>query len=242
LLPDNLKSEALELERDLVTSSDTVISVSSSDAERFKNLGAKQSVVAPNGSLLPQPLADDAVTPHAHEYALFIGSAHHPNAEGYWDNFGVIPGFIPPSARLVVVGGVNNLLGQDARFQKFRELNNNIVHNMGVVSEDMLQLLLGFASVICLPIGSGGGTNLKTAEALLSGKPIIAMTAAFRGYEKFEDAPGVFVTDNSKEFKSLIQRFFQNQLDLGPKREADPSLTWNGTLEPLVKHYGAADQ
>lgn len=239
LLPEAFKTEALDLERDLIAAADLVISVSTSDAKRFKGLGAKQTVVAPNGSHLPVTLGPDIVSPITQDYALFVGSAHRPNSEGYWDNFGMIPGFIPPSARLVVVGGVCNLLGSDARFQKFRSLNNEVVHNMGVVPEDMLNRLLGFASVICLPISSGGGTNLKTAEALLSGKPIIAMSAAFRGFEHFIHAPGVFIADNPKGFKSLIQRFFQKKLDLGPPRDPDPSLTWAGTLHPLIQHYGA---
>ena len=49
-----------------------------------------------------------------------------------------------------------------------------------------------------LPITYGGGSNLKTAEALLTGHPIIATAKAFRGCEVFTDMPGMIIAGNRR--------------------------------------------
>jgi serine/threonine protein kinase len=46
------------------------------------------------------------------------------------------------------------------------------------------------------------GTNLKTAEALVSGRPIVGSRIAFRGYEMFMNSENVTVTDVEDDVKN----------------------------------------
>jgi glycosyltransferase involved in cell wall biosynthesis len=53
---------------------------------------------------------------------------------------------------------------------------------------------------IILPIWEGGGSNLKTAQALVSGKYILSTNYAFRGYEQFASTESLLLTDDEKSF------------------------------------------
>lgn len=240
LLPEAYHAEATDLESRLARRADLVIAVCPADArvlEGWRSPGQLPVVLAPNGSWPPPPLPEDATRPIAEDYVLFVGSAHPPNAQGYWDSFGVVPGCIPPEGRLVIAGGVNNLLGADPRFQKFRRLNAHLVHNLGVVTEEHLVSLLHHARAICLPITTGGGTNLKTAEALLSLKPVVAMRTAFRGLEQFAHLPGVFVAEDAVGFRKLIRDVFTGKLTSSRTAGDVAGLEWASTLAALPPAY-----
>lgn len=238
LLPDAHKPDARALEKALVAASAKVFAVSAADAKVFRKWGAGDVVVAPNGANPPPATLQVPTRVIAEPYALFVGSGHGPNAEGYWNCFGTVPGFIPPSARLVVAGGVNNLLGADTRFSRFRALNTALVHNTGVVSEAVLENLLHYAGVICLPVLSGGGTNLKTAEALLSDKPIIATPQAFRGFETHTAAPGVHIQKTPQMFRQCLREFFTTGLPGTRDPATLQDLTWSASISPIVATYG----
>ena len=51
-----------------------------------------------------------------------------------------------------------------------------------------------------MPIWEGGGSNLKTAQALVSGKYILSTNYAFRGYEEFASTESLLLTDDAKSF------------------------------------------
>lgn len=245
LLPTAFHAEATDLEQRLTRRADLAVAVCAADAavlESWRSPGQRPVVLAPNGSWPPPALPSDSPRPIPQDYVLFVGSAHPPNAEGYWQTMGVVPGCIPPTGRFVIAGGVNNLLGADARFQKFRRLNAALVQNLGMVSEAELSLLLHHARAICLPITGGGGTNLKTAEALLSLKPVVAMRAAFRGFEGFADLPGVYLAEDAPGFRRLIRDVFTGRLGSTRKASDVASLEWTSALAPLQQAYQALRQ
>jgi glycosyltransferase involved in cell wall biosynthesis len=62
---------------------------------------------------------------------------------------------------------------------------------------------------VVLPIRHGGGTNLKTAEALALGKWIVATSTALRGFEEFLSADGVVIADNPADFRHAIRQVLQ---------------------------------
>lgn len=240
LAPARFRDEALALEQAAARRADLVLAVSAADAAvlaRWRGPGrAAPVVVAPNGCWPPQP--DPSVPrPIAEDYLLLVGSGHPPNAEGYWDVIGKIPGCIPPDARLVVAGGMGDLLKADPRHRHFRLLNDNLVHVTGRVEEDKLQALLTHARGICLPIKSGGGTNLKTAEALLSLKPVIAMGTAFRGFEEAMSLDGVHVADTEDGFRTGVRNLFAGTLTSTRQPEDVAGYTWQATLAALPPAY-----
>lgn len=237
LVPERHRAETRALEQATVRRADLVVAVSAADAEALAAMRAPGQdtpvIVAPNGcwppeidSSLPRPLAE--------EYVLMVGSGHAPNAEGYWDVIGRIPGCIPPDARLVVAGGVGELLRADPRHRHFRRLNDHLVRLTGRVEETHLQALLAHARAILLPIKSGGGTNLKTAEALLTLKPVIALRPAFRGFEEAMGLGGVHVAETEDGFRARVRDLFAGTLTGARRAEDVAQYTWAATLDPLA--------
>src|SRR5262249_8907569 len=53
------------------------------------------------------------------------------------------------------------------------------------------------------------GSNIKTVEALLSGRPIIATSFAFRSYEEFKDVPRVTICSTKSDFQSALQKYLR---------------------------------
>ena len=102
----------------------------------------------------------------------------------------------------------------------------------GQVSDFALSCLLGNASGILLPITYGGGSNLKTPEALTSGLPVVG-TRQHRRFSEFSELKGVTIADTPHAFAAGIRR----SLDRRGKREVGPELRqllWENTLRPIV--------
>ncbi len=230
-----------ELEQELVRAADLVVAVSDADAEIFAAWRAPKQrpvLVAPNGSWPPDPgQAPPGAPPFAEEYALVVGSAHPPNAEGYWRAIGQIPGFLPPGTSLVVAGAMSRLIRDDARFHRFPMLTEALIRTLPEIDEDRLNALLFHAKAICLPIVSGGGTNLKTAEALLSLKPIVAMRPAMRGYRGADGLSGVFVADTPRRFRALLREVMTGKRGSQRRPRDVARYGWPAQLAPLIDFY-----
>lgn len=107
----------------------------------------------------------------------------------------------------------------------------------GTISDSQLRGLLATAHVIILPITSGGGTNLKTAEALWSGQRIVATNKAFRGFEKFCQSSLVELVDKPHDFVqalSICMRSPPCSIKASERAERR-SVLWGETLKPLLK-------
>ena len=102
--------------------------------------------------------------------------------------------------------------------------------------EQCLQGLLEIAHTVGLPITHGGGTNLKTAEALWAGKHVVATTTAFRGFESFRTSPGVLVADEPSKFLAALRTTMAQAPNNLPRaeREKRKSVLWTETLKPLI--------
>lgn len=241
LMPPRHRAETMALEKLVTAQADMVIAVSEADALRLRGWTDAHRfvpvVVAPNGCWPAGPAVGDGVRVVPEPYVLVAGSAHPPNAQGFWDSFGTVPGCIPPNGRLVVAGGVCALLRADPRFERFRRLNDAVVRYMGVVGDDTLANLLHHARAICLPITGGGGTNLKTAEALVSLKPIVARPAAFRGFEDARVLPGVQIEPGAPGFRHAVRRMFSADLPPARRSEDVARYTWPATLAGLGRAY-----
>lgn len=244
LITPAFREETQALERQLVREADTVVAVSAADAAVFddwRQPGQARTIVAPNGCWAPDLSDNNAPAPVVSgEYALIAGSAHPPNARGYWECIGPVPGFLPPGTRLVVAGGMSDLLGADPRYGRFPLTNQEFVVHTGVVSEDVLTALLFHAKVICLPITDGGGTNLKTAEALMWLKPVVAMPMAMRGFEEARSLSGVFVADTPAQFRTLLREAMTGRLGSARRAEDVARYGWPAQLAPLVRTYSTS--
>jgi glycosyltransferase involved in cell wall biosynthesis len=120
----------------------------------------------------------------------------------------------------------------------------NRVYLAGRVSEDSLQGLLKDCDVILLPITEGGGSNLKTAEAIIADKPIVATTHAFRSYEKFiDELPNIYIADTPEAFQQSILAAVKNKpiVRSQEQKAVAESVLWVSVLEGLADISGGSD-
>ena len=119
-------------------------------------------------------------------FALFVSSAHPPNAFGLIETAEATD-LCLKGGSLLVAGEVSNLLFETPAFWRNQHIfaRTRLRH----VSQPMLGALYAAANVVILPKTRGGGSNLKTAEALLSGRPTVATPKAFPGVRELPRAP-----------------------------------------------------
>lgn len=213
--------------------------VSVNDLEWTRSHASQPPILAANGVIdrrasMADVAAANAIT-HGRKFALYCASAHPPNMDGFFDIFGNGAGCFPPECRMVVAGGAGHSIATDPRLARTGSLERQFV-DAGQVSESVLRGLLATAHMILLPITSGGGTNLKSAEALWSGCHIVATTTAMRGFEIFMNARGVTVADDGPAFCNAVRRAFllpNLQIDMEDRAERSVVL-WENTLAAMV--------
>ncbi|TYK71946.1 glycosyltransferase family 4 protein [Comamonas sp. Z1] len=171
-----------------------------------------------------------------HKFGLYCASAHLPNVVGFVDMFSAGIGCLSPDERILLAGGVGPSLQGYEKAKSIAGFNKFVVAS-GMVDEECLQGFIETAHAIILPITQGSGTNLKTAEALWSGKHIVATSTAMRGFENFSSSCGVHVTDNPSDFQHSIRRVMSEPpLILSKESRAEREVVlWENTLLPLKK-------
>lgn len=233
-----------EVERDAVKKADCVVAVSESDGSWALTNGAKSVLVARNGVVERDVTENGLREANTHsgnkKFALYCASAHPPNMAGFFHYFGNGAGSLAPSERMVIAGGAGPNIVNDQKFHATGSLTRTCV-SAGLVSEECLAGLLETAHVIILPLEHGGGTNLKTAEALWAGKHIVGTPTAFRGFEHFADSEGVRIAAQPKDFlAALREAMAAPPLSLS---EADKdrrrSVLWESTLGELPRHVSS---
>jgi glycosyltransferase involved in cell wall biosynthesis len=230
-------AEIAALERDLAAHAAAVTVTTESDAAILRGWTSAPVVVACNGTtprwraqlrgILPAPLQP------AHKFLLFVGSGHPPNATGFLTMAMPALARLRSHQRLVLAGGVCDLI--TARLEKLGP--NALLRDRAVflrqVSALGLDCLISNAAGILLPITYGGGSNLKTAEALASGLPVIGTSTAFRGFEAYKHLPQVTIADTPQDFADAVQRTLQ--ANPPPREQAMvTALHWSSTLQPLI--------
>jgi glycosyltransferase involved in cell wall biosynthesis len=238
LQEDAFLLELEALEHDIARRADAICTVSASDAAAFEVMGADRVVVAPNGTALPTPApaALRCVRQYLDRqpFALFVSSAHPPNASGFMHMIRGAAGARLRNGIVVVCGDVARLLNVYAREPGLQYMFRNI-RLLGQVPGDFLAALYVRAQVVVVPRTLGGGSNLKTAEALLSGRPIVATRRAFIGFEEHVTAPGVHLVDDPTLFWPAIDTLLAEAPAAPILRKGVESLAWSHTLAPMVR-------
>jgi hypothetical protein len=191
-----------------ISGSDGVICVSQTDLDWSRQHSDKSMLLAPNG-VKPWAVSDEGNTAAktivgGKQFSIYCASAHPPNMTGFFEMFGGGFGSLMPDQSLLIVGGAGPAIAGDVRVHQSAKLAERIVV-AGIVSQSCLEGLLDLAHCVVLPLTQGGGTNLKTAEALWSGRYVLATTVAMRGFEDFLGAQGVFVADDPSDFKRALR-------------------------------------
>jgi glycosyltransferase involved in cell wall biosynthesis len=227
------------LEHDLVASAWATVACTPADAEIFRSWGADRVVVANNGavfksrdnlvSALPVPLDVQ------HRFGLFIGSNYLPNINGFFRYIAPALWRLRPHQRIVIAGTVCEPINVEIALSPVRHYQDGRLVSLGFVDDMTLNALIANAAALLLPIEYGGGSHLKTAEALASGRPIVGTGASFRGFTEYQDLPRVSIADTPEEFEAALQELLStpaaNNGDFALPRE----VLWESTLDPLVE-------
>ncbi len=189
---------------------DLTLAVAPIDHETLVKFGARTVLRAPNGiqdwKAGPAAIAKWQRKLMARRIALFVGSAHPPNFDGFFRAFGESLGFVPPDCRIVVAGSVGSHISDYYRRMRFNTLNLSRLEITGELDDEDLAALKTITSVFLLPIFEGGGSNIKTAEAIFSGKQLIASSASLRGYERYAHLPEITVADTQDQFRFAVRK------------------------------------
>ncbi len=237
--------EVEQIELSLIRAASATICVTQSDAEYFSRAGASNIQICPNGvesrAVSAPALNEVNLFARGRTYAFFAASAHPPNAVGFWRMLGPCLASIPPSAMVVVVGSVGSILDAyappDAAL--YKTTNFNIIQKLGQVSDELLAALIWSSSGIIVPITSGGGSNLKMAEAIASEKPVVATSFACRGFEFASSLSGFHIHDEPAEFLSVAARIACGEISSpvpnAREKELRDAVYWENTLKGVSR-------
>ena len=201
------------LERRAACEADVTVAVTKSDLATLVSWGARHPVLASNGispwQATPERLSHWRERLPKAPWMFYVASAHPPNFTGFTDCVGPSLGCFPPDSRLVVAGSVCSHLYQHLAATRWHSLNLSRLELLGVLSDEDLAAVKTLAHGFLLPILHGGGSNIKTAEALYSGAYVLGSEAAFRGFEDLLDLPEVVVARSPAAFQTSIRTFLE---------------------------------
>jgi len=216
LVDDHCVQRLYATERDLLFSSDIVLCCSDDDHNIYRRHGRPDTVVVPNGATWPELAMDTdekelsrfrKKIPSAKYCLTFISSCHEPNWFGLRDL--VLPhmkaGGLLQSATLILMGDICKLY--EAWCLSMGEQIPGVIC-VGRVTEAEKSAIFKLADIVVLPITAGGGTNLKTAEALMSKRVVVATDIAFRGFERHINRQGIFC-GTSNQFTEMLRQAIQ---------------------------------
>ena len=231
-----------ELEMRAARDADITLSVTREEGETLSKWGARNVLLLPNGIepwSADQELLDKwrRKLPR-YNWLLYVASAHPPNFSHFAEIFGGSLGCFPPTTKLVVVGGVCEHIYAALSATKWSSLNHSRLELLFSLPEQDLSAVKTLAHGFVLPIPFGGGSNIKTAEALYSGAYVVGTPSAFRGYEEFTSLPEVRIGRNPSEFQKGIREVLSlprpslsaSQSDYAALRSG---LCWDKCLEKL---------
>ncbi|TPN65746.1 glycosyltransferase family 4 protein [Mesorhizobium sp. B1-1-1] len=230
------------LERQAAREADLTIAVTQDEVDVLTSWGTNNVKLLPNG-IEPWQADEEAIAEWRqrlpkHPWLLYVASAHPPNFTGFAQVFGESLGCFPPTSKLVVAGSVTEHIYRVMNNTKWSTLNLSRLQLLFPLPDRDLAAVKTLAHGFILPIPFGGGSNIKTAEALYSGAYVVGTPSAYRGFESFIDLPEVFVGGNAKEFQRAIRdvliRPRASPLQAGSEQlERRKSLRWDVCLACL---------
>lgn len=224
------------MEKEAIYLCTAAMAVSFTDAAYVEAISPGKPVrVLFNGHSQPSPTPEDQkweelFASHANNW-VYVASWHPPNINGLRDFVMALKSHLDSmdSHVLWVLGGVGP--GLEATTPEFKQEDYPWLRILGPVSGDDIESAILASSGVVLPIWEGGGSNLKTAQALLSNKCVIGSEFSFRGFEQCANEPGVLLAQRAEDLaKILVSATPQSLYARGDNVHA---LKWERILEPL---------
>lgn len=232
--------EVREFERRACEIAAAVTAICAHDQQVLRDEFGVEAVLVPNGSLIadhPLPTA----SPPTHRLGQPVdfavaGSAYWPNTEGLAKIASPSLAFLPPTTRIHVAGSMANEILRERSVDRKHSANASRLVLRGFLSADELVATFHAARAILVPIFTGEGSNLKTADALASGRPVILTERATRGYEDViaDDDEGVTVVADADEFRAAMSAALRSERSGPVGTNRHRALRWSARVSPLA--------
>lgn len=237
---DEVVNVIKELELKAAQDADLLLAVTKSDLNFLSRKGSKRILHAPNG-VEPWEASSEKMAIWREKlpktpWLLYIASAHPPNFTDFIDLVGDSLACIPPDSRLVIAGTVSEHIYRELAETQWHSLNLSRLELLHILSDEDLAAVKNLAHGFLLPIAHGGGSNIKTAEAIYSGSYIIGTKAAFRGFEHLMHLPEIILAENPIEFRLAIRNVLERPKKSYEHSEVDSdrmSLRWGQCLAEI---------
>ncbi|MCB5306752.1 glycosyltransferase family protein [Yersinia massiliensis] len=226
-----------QLEITAALEADITCAVTENDVEILSGFGARNVTLARNGIAKWKASAEKLKywkerLPKS-PWILYVASGHPPNFKGFKACVGDSLACIPPDSKLVVVGSVCESLYNQLIDSDYSSINQDRLQLLYMLSDEDLAAVKELATAFLLPIPHGGGSNIKTAEALYSNKYVIATETALRGYERYANSNKLIVCSSTSEFMSSI-RCVLSEIEINAEmqdQDDKQDLLWDNCLQ-----------
>jgi hypothetical protein len=242
---NNFKNEKLEkyvtlvkeLEYDMIHHANLILGVSDYDVNYIKEIVPNKNIyLYKNGhnGLIKTNLKDKWKEKFkiSKRNWIYVASWHGPNINGLYDL--ITNGLLEEEEKnisLWVFGSV----GDGMKYEYNIDIPiNSSVKLIGPSSEEDIDSAIISSTGIVLPIWEGGGSNLKTAQALLSGRKIVASDFAFRGFETFKKENEVYIDNSASKLVDFIITLEDSQKMIKRSNSIN-ELKWENILSTLPK-------
>lgn len=224
---------AVRHERSVLRLTDAAVVFTERDGEAVRAQGARRVDTIPLGFHVGDALHDASGT--GDPVLLFVGNFEHPpNVEAA---VRLVRGVLPqvhrthPDAVAQIVGA--------SPTPAVLALRGRHVHVAGDV--DDVAPYLSRASVVVVPVGTGGGTRVKVLEALAAGRPIVATSRATEGIDVHHGVH-VVVADRDGDIAAAVSRLLDDEQErraLGTRAHqwARRELSWRSMAERYEELY-----
>jgi hypothetical protein len=242
---DQRRSEHVrELEVAAVELSAGITAICPTDQQQILDEFGRESTLVPNGSSVAEStLSPPRARRDRQGYFAFAGSSYWPNVEGFVEIATPSLAFLPPTTVIEIAGSCGPEIFRVRSIDRHQSINASRTVQRGFLRmDDLIEMMFGSRAVL-VPVFIGEGSNLKSADALASGSPVIMTRRATRGYEDLLelDDEGVTVVDTAEEFRTEIAREAATARPSGVVGALRRSrLAWADRLEPLVCVVDAA--
>ncbi|MGQ0699944.1 MAG: glycosyltransferase [Panacagrimonas sp.] len=192
-----------QLEQKIARRAVQIWTLTEPDAQHFRSLASSRV----DHCAVPGGACDYTMFHPVQDVARTLGTwTWHANAVGLeWFMAGVVP-HLAPEVRVEVGGrGAEKIIG-----------NSQQVASLGFVP-DAFAFLAG-AKLIVIPSTEGAGVQIKTLDAIATGRPIVCTTVAVRGLDKLPRS--VRVADDPKVFAAAVTEVLHDESAVEPDAEA----------------------
>lgn len=237
--PRNRPEEVREIEQHAVDLATSVTTICPTDSAKMRDEFGASSVVVPNGTSVANVMAADGITNQPRERVdfAFAGSSYWPNVDGFSRMANPSLAFLTPDTRIHVIGTAGDSLLSTPTMARRYSVNASRLVIRGFLPMSGVIATMRAARAVLVPVFVGEGSNLKSADALAAGVPVIMTERATHGYEDVltADPAGVTVVPDATEFRSAMAEASRSTRPtdlIGSTRRV--ALEWSSRLRPVL--------